>query len=305
MKSNKKDMSLLVVGSIAFDSVQTPFGKKDMALGGSASYAAMAGSYFCNTRIVGVVGDDFPQANLDLFEQHNICSKGIEIIEGKTFFWKGVYNDLNIAETLDTQLNVFADFDPQIPKEYESSEYLFLGNIHPTLQLRVLEQIEKPKIVACDTMNFWIDGERELLLEVIKKVDILFINEEEIKMLTQEKNVFMAASKACKMGAQLIIIKRGQYGAMAIGEDMLFYSPIFPVRAVVDPTGAGDSFAGGFMGFLTSKGKINKKIIKHAMIYGTIAASHTVESFSLEKLQNTDMKQIETRKKIIRDSVVF
>ena len=298
-------MSLVIVGSIAFDGVKTPYGEVDKVLGGSAIYASMASKHFCKTHIVGVVGEDFSKNYVSMLQENDICCKGIKFVPGKTFYWKGVYNDMNRAETLDTQLNVFANFDPRIPTDYRKCEYLFLGNIDPELQLRVLNQMENTKKTACDTMNFWIEGKREKLLEVISKIDILFINDDEVKMLTGEKNIFVAAEVARKLGPQLIVIKRGEYGSMAVAEDFIFFAPVYPVKNVIDPTGAGDSFAGGFMGYLATQKKYNKTSIKNAMIYGAVMASFNIESFSLNKLREIDLKDIEARKESVIKSIKF
>lgn len=298
-------MSLVIVGSIAFDGVKTPYGEVDKVLGGSAIYASMASKHFCKTHIVGVVGEDFSKNYVSMLQENDICCKGIKFVPGKTFYWKGVYNDMNRAETLDTQLNVFADFNPKIPSDYKKCEYLFLGNIDPELQLRVLNQMENTKRTACDTMNFWIEGKREKLLEVIREIDILFINDDEVKMLTGKKNIFIAAEAAMELGPQLIVIKRGEYGSMAVAEDFIFFVPIYPVKNVIDPTGAGDSFAGGFMGYLAAQKKYNKTAIKNAMIYGTVMASFNIESFSLNKLREIDLKDIEARKESVIKSIKF
>jgi sugar/nucleoside kinase (ribokinase family) len=298
-------MSLVIVGSIAFDGVKTPYGEVDKVLGGSAIYASMASKHFCKTHIVGVVGEDFSKKYVSVLQENDICCKGIKFVPGKTFYWKGVYNDLNRAETLDTQLNVFADFDPKIPANYQKCEYLFLGNIDPELQLRVLNQMKNTKKIACDTMNFWIEGKREKLLEVISKIDILFINDDEVKMLTGENNVFVAAEAAGKLGPQLIVIKRGEYGSMAVAKDFIFFVPIYPVKNVIDPTGAGDSFAGGFMGYLAAQKKYNKTAIKNAMIYGTVMASFNIQSFSLNKLREINLKDIKARKESVIKSIKF
>jgi len=298
-------MNLVIVGSVALDSIQTPFGKADDVLGGSVMYASMSSKNFCRTKVVGVVGDDFPNQYIELLKENLIDTEGLKIVSGKTFRWKGHYNDLSRAETLDTQLNVFADFNPKLPGSYRKSKFVFLGNIDPVLQLQVLEQMEDPEIVACDTMNFWISGKKEELLKVIKRVNILLINEDEIRMLTNERNIFRAAEMIRKLGPEFVIVKRGEYGSLIYGKDFLFFAPIFPVNKVIDPTGAGDSFAGGFMGYITSKSEMKENTIKQAMIYGTVMASFDVESFSLEKLKSVSFEQIETRKEKIRKSVIF
>ncbi len=298
-------MSLLIVGSIALDTVFTPFGKREDILGGSTVYTSMASKNFCQTNIVGVVGDDFPQEHIDLLKSNDIDTEGMEIVPGKTFRWKGIYNDLNRAETLDTQLNVFAKFNPRIPENYKKCDYVFLGNIDPVLQLSVLNQMQNPKVTACDTMNFWISGNKEALLKVIKKVDILFINEDEIKMLIDESNIYQAAEIALSFGPKIVVIKCGEHGSVCIGENFIFFAPVYPVKKAEDPTGAGDSFAGGFMGYLTRKDNFDKDTIRNAMIYGTIMASFCVESFSLDKVKEVTSEMIENRKEEIRKSVIF
>ncbi len=298
-------MSLIIVGSMAIDSVKTPFGKVDNVLGGSTCYASIAASNFTNVGIVGVIGNDFPAEHLEMLQKHNVDLTGVEQVQGKTFRWIGEYNDLNKAETLDTQLNVFADFDPKIPEKYRKAKYLFLGNIDPELQLKVLEQMEAPEIVACDTMNFWITSKKKSLMEVIRKVNILFINEDEIKMLTNEENIYKSANFIFEQGVEYIVLKRGEYGSIVMQKNNLFFSPIFPVKKVIDPTGAGDSFAGGFMGFLAEKNKMNLSNLKQAMIYGTITASFCIESFSLDSLKKVDLQKIENRKKLIKEMVFF
>lgn len=298
-------MSLLIVGSIALDSIITPFGARVDVLGGSTVYTSMASKNFCKTNIVGVVGEDFPKEHLELLESNEIDTEGMVIAAGKTFRWKGVYNDLNQAETLDTQLNVFAEFNPSIPDNYKNCDYVFLGNIDPVLQLSVLNQMHNPKITACDTMNFWISGKKEALLKVIKKVDILFINEEEIKMLIGDANIFQAAEIALSIGPKLVVIKCGGHGSVCIGENFIFFAPVYPVKRAIDPTGAGDSFAGGFMGYLAQKDNFDKDTIRNAMIYGTIMASFCVEAFSLERVKEVTAESIEVRKNKIRKSVIF
>lgn len=298
-------MNLVIVGSVALDDVKTNYGSVERALGGSAIYASMAAKNFCKTAIVGVAGSDFPKEHIELLKANDICTKGLEFLEGKTFVWKGIYDDPNLAETLDTQLNVFADFDPQLPEDYRDSKFVFLGNIHPELQLNVLDQMNEPIVTACDTMNFWIESCKDKLLKVINRVDILFINEDEIKMLTGEKNIYKAADIVKQMGPKLIIVKRGEFGAVAFHEDFTFFSPAFPIRDVVDTTGAGDSFAGGFMGYLVSQGKLTEDNVRKAMILGTVMASFDVEDFSLERLKNLDNNKIYERYDKIHKSVLF
>lgn len=296
-------MELVIVGSVGLDTVQTPSGKVTDVLGGSAMYASFASNRFCRTGLVGVVGSDFPSCYLERLKEFGIHYEGLETVEGKTFRWAGIYNDLNKAETLDTQLNVFADFNPKMPALYREAPYLLLGNIHPSLQLQVLKQMKNTKVVAADTMNFWIERAKEELLQLISKVQILFINEEEIKQLTGEQNIYCAAEEALKLGPQLLIIKRGEYGALAYGKDILFFTPVYPVRSVFDPTGAGDSFAGGFMGYLADKDELTPSVIKGAMLNGTVMASINIESFSLERLWDTNNDEILQRNQAIRQFV--
>lgn len=285
-------MNFIIIGSIAFDDIKTPAGEVVNSLGGSAVYAAIAASKYAKNGIVGVVGDDFDPAIIDLLKKQHIDTTGIEYAKGKTFRWKGVYNDLNKAETLDTQLNVFADFDPKIPEAYQNAEYLFLGNIHPALQLKVIEKMPQAKLIACDTMNYWIDTCPDLLMEVVKKVNILFINEDEIKSFTNEHNVFTAGEKILSYGPQLVLIKRGEYGSVALAKDFMFFAPVYPVKNVCDPTGAGDSFAGGFMGTLVENNLLTPELIKEAVLNGTITASFNIESFSSDKLLNSNRQNI-------------
>ena len=298
-------MGLVIVGSIALDSVKTPFGEVTDALGGSANYAAMASKNFCDTMIVGVVGEDYPPEYNELLKHNGVNVEGLEIKPGRTFRWKGVYNDFNRAKTLDTQLNVFANFNPVLPDSYKYCQYLFLGNIHPSLQLSVLNQMPNVKISACDTMNFWIERTKDELLEVIKRVTILFINEDEIRMLSGEENIFKAADMIAEMGPELIIVKRGEHGALAVHKDYYFFTPIYPVKDVIDPTGAGDSFAGGFMGYIAGKNSFEENVVKKAMVHGTVMASFDVEAFSIDRLKDANLANIAYRKEEFRRSVWF
>jgi len=288
-------MNLVIVGSVALDSVKTPFGEVNEALGGSAMYASMAAKNFCNTRIVGIVGEDFPHHHVDLLRRHNIDHAGLARVPGRTFRWKGVYNDLNTAETLDTQLNVFATFQPELPPHYREAPFLFLGNIDPALQLHVLDQATEAQVIALDTMNFWISGARSRLMDVIRRVHILFINEEELRQLTGERNIFAAAHAARNMGARWIVVKQGEYGAFAVGPDFLFFAPVYPVERVIDPTGAGDSFAGGCMGAIAEVGALSPSSMRRGMIYGTVTASFDIENFSLDRLAEVDRAHIDGR----------
>ncbi len=288
--------SILVVGSVAFDSVKTPFGKVDEILGGSATYFSVASSYFAPVRVVAVVGKDFGDKHVEVFRKHSIDIEGLERIEGRTFRWKGEYGyDLNEARTLDTQLNVFETFKPLIPESYRSSEYVFLGNIDPELQLSVLNQIKRPRIVACDTMNFWIKGKPEAVKKTIQHVDILVINDAETRMLADEPNLVRAASKIMAMGPKTLIVKRGEYGVLMFNGKSIFGAPAFPLEEVFDPTGAGDSFAGGFMGALAHAGDVNERIFRRCIIFGSVMASFNVEQFSLNRLTNLTRGEIDER----------
>ncbi|MGB9734852.1 MAG: PfkB family carbohydrate kinase [bacterium] len=294
-------MSLLVVGSIAFDSVETPFGKAEEVLGGSATYFSTTASYFTNVRLVAVVGSDFPDRYINFLKKKNIDIQGLQKARGKTFRWKGRYDfDLNQAHTLDTRLNVFASFKPRLPEEYKNTEYVFLANIDPVLQLEVLKQIKEPKLVACDTMNFWIERKPKELKETIKHVDILTINEAEARQLSGESNLVKAAKRIMSYGPEVVIIKRGEYGALMFSDSSVFAAPAYPLESVFDPTGAGDSFAGGFMGYLASVDNINDTNIRRAIIMGSVMASFNVEDFSLNRIKNLSNQEIENRYKAFK-----
>jgi len=288
--------SILVVGSVAFDSVKTPFGEVDDILGGSATYFSVASSYFAPVRVVAVVGDDFEDRHIAVLRKHQIDIEGLKRAEGRTFRWKGEYGyDLNECRTLDTQLNVFAAFNPVIPEAYRTSEYVFLGNIDPDLQLSVLEQIQRPRIVACDTMNFWIQGKPDAVKRTLAHVDILIINDGETRMLANEPNLVRAASKIMDMGPETLIVKRGEYGVLMFNGKSIFGAPAFPLEEVFDPTGAGDSFAGGFMGALAHASDVNERVFRRSIIYGSVMASFNVEQFSLNRLTNLTRSEIDQR----------
>jgi sugar/nucleoside kinase (ribokinase family) len=288
--------SILVVGSVAFDSLKTPFGHADEILGGSATYFSVAASYFSPVRVVAVVGNDFPQKELDVFRKHTIDIAGLEKVSGRTFRWKGEYGyDLNEARTLDTQLNVFETFKPVIPEEYRASEYVFLGNINPELQLSVLEQMNRPRIVACDTMNFWIKGSLEAVKRTIKHVDILIINDAEARMLANEANLVRSANRILAMGPKTLIVKRGEYGVLMFNGKSIFGAPAFPLEDVYDPTGAGDSFAGGFMGALAHSGETTERAFRRGIIFGSVMASFNVEKFGLQRLSELTKQDIDER----------
>jgi len=288
--------SILVVGSVAFDSLKTPFGEAEEILGGSATYFSVAASYFSPIRLVAVVGSDFPDKHREVFRKHHIDTGGLVQVEGKTFRWKGEYGyDLNEARTLDTQLNVFEKFKPVIPKSYHDSDYVFLGNIDPELQLSVLEQIRRPRIVAFDSMNFWIRGKLEAVKKTIRHVDILIINDAETRMLANEPNLVRAAKRIQEMGPKTLIVKRGEYGVLMFNGTSVFGAPAFPLENVYDPTGAGDSFAGGFMGALAQFNEIDERAFRRCIIFGSVMASFNVEQFGLQRLSSLDRKQIDDR----------
>lgn len=289
-------MSIVVVGSVALDSVETPFGKAEDALGGSGVYFSMAASYFSRVGMVAVVGEDFPKKHITLLKDHGIDVSGLSSVPGKTFRWKGHYlYDLNQAETLDTQLNVFASFKPVIPSAYRDYKYVFLANIDPELQLDVLKQIKKPRLVACDTMNYWIERKRTQLIKTLKHVDILVINEAEVRHLSEEKNLVKAARIICSWGPRALVIKRGEYGALFVNRNQLFAVPAYPLETISDPTGAGDSFAGGFMGYLAHCGGLSDQDMRRAIIMGSVMASYNVEAFSLNRLAKLTMPMVNKR----------
>ena len=299
-------MGVLVVGSVALDSVKTPFGTVDNVLGGSASYFSTAASFFTNVSLVGVIGDDFPSGALELFREREINIDGLERVQGQTFRWKGEYGyDLNEAVTLDTQLNVFEHFRPRLPSTYAESPYVFLANIDPELQLEVLTQVKRPKFVACDTMNFWIQGKMDALKAVLRRVDLLTINEGEARQLAQEPNVVKAAHTILRMGPKALIVKRGEYGALMFNGSTMFFAPAYPLEAVYDPTGAGDSFAGGVMGYLANVDEVSDESMRQAIIMGSTMASFNVESFSLERLRSLTYAEIRDRFRAFKGLVNF
>jgi len=289
-------MTLLVAGSVAFDTVETPYGKKEEILGGSATYFALSAKFFTNPRIVAVVGTDFDEKYLNLFKKNGIDIQGLEIKEGKTFRWSGVYSDdLNKRTTLKTELNVFEKFLPELNDELSKSSTIFLANIQPDLQLKVLEQMKNPQIIALDTMNHWITGQKDFLIKAIEQSNIFFVNDEEAFLLSGERNAVKACKKIMNWGPEIIIYKKGEHGSIIFYRDRVFSIPGFPVEDAKDPTGAGDSFAGGFLGYIDKKGEYNWKTIKKATIWGTIIASFTVEDFGPEKLLNINKDALKDR----------
>ena len=287
---------LLVVGSVALDTVKTPFGEVSEVLGGSATFFSTAASYFTSVDLIAVVGEDFPPQHLAFLKSRGIDLTGLEQRPGATFRWKGEYtHQLNEAHTLDTQLNVFETFRPKIPEAYRSPDLLFLGNIDPELQLDVLQKLSRPPLVACDTMNFWINGKREALWRVLEQVDILIVNDGEARALGEDTNLVKVAQKILARGPKHLIIKRGEYGVLMFTEKHVFGAPAFPLEDVRDPTGAGDTFAGGFLGYLTATGNRSVEAFKHAIIFGSVMASFAVEAFSLDRLRILDYKEIQER----------
>lgn len=287
---------LLVVGSVAFDTVRTPFGEATEVLGGSATYFSTAASFFTDVDLIAVVGEDFPDEYVTFLKSRGIDVSGLERRSGKTFRWQGEYTyQLNEAHTLDTQLNVLESFRPKIPDHYRTPDMLFLGNIDPELQMDVLNQVERPRIVACDTMNFWIHGKRDALWKVLEKIDVLVINDGEARELGQDFSLVKVAKDVLARGPKYFIIKRGEYGVLMFHEKGVFGAPAFPLELVKDPTGAGDTFAGGFMGHLSSTGDFSDTGLRRAIIFGSVMASFTVEGFSLDRLRHLEYNDIESR----------
>jgi sugar/nucleoside kinase (ribokinase family) len=300
-------MSLLVVGSVAFDAVETPFGKCEKMLGGSASHFSISASYFTDVRIVGVVGGDFEPADREVFDEHQIDTSDLEqIADGKTFRWFGRYDyDLNVAHTLDTHLNVFADFDPKLSDASKNARLVFLGNIQPDLQRGVREQVPNAELVALDTMNLWIDTARESLLQTIKGVDLVIINDAEARQLTAIPNLIKAAKAILSWGPKALIVKRGEYGAALFTGDSYFAIPAYPLESVFDPTGAGDTFAGGFMGYLSSQEKLDEAAMRRAMIFGSVMASFNVEEFGTARVRRLTQDEINERFRTFKQMTHF
>ena len=300
---------LLIVGTVAFDAIETPFGKTDKILGGAATYIGLSASFFnVQSAIVSVVGDDFPQEYLDLLTSRNIDISGLEVIKGgKTFFWSGLYhNDLNSRDTLATELNVLADFQPRVPQEYANADIVMLGNLHPLVQSSVLDQIAvQPKLVVLDTMNFWMDCALPELLDVIKRVDVITINDEEARQLSGEYSLVKAAAKIQMMGPKYVVIKKGEHGALLFHKKDVFFAPALPLEEVFDPTGAGDTFAGGFAGFLTQSENISFENMKNAIIQGSNLASFCVEKFGTERMVELDKKEVVFRMQQVKSRTQF
>ncbi len=302
-------MSLLTVGTVAFDDIETPFGRAERVVGGAATYISLAASYFTpEVQVVSVIGDDFPTETLDDLRRRGINLEGIQVKHGeKSFFWAGRYhNNLNDRDTLDTQLNVLADFDPVLPEVYTKADFVMLGNLTPDVQHRVLDQLQhKPRLVALDTMNFWMNVALDSLMEVLKRIDILTINDEEARQLTGQHSLVNAAEAIFTMGPRFLVIKKGEHGALLFSPDNVFFAPALPLAEVFDPTGAGDTFAGGFMGYLASTGDLSFDNMKRAVIFGSAMASFCVERFSIERLTNLSRPEIDQRVQRFADLVHF
>lgn len=289
-------MSLVTVGTVAFDSIETPRGKADMVVGGACTYISWSASYFTDDiKLVSIVGEDFPEEELNQLSDRGVDLSGLEIVEGgKSFYWSGKYHDnMNKRDTLATELNVLADFDPTLPESYKTGDFLMLGNLTPEIQMKVIEQMtEKPKLVVMDTMNFWMDVAWDSLIKTVAKVDVITINDEEARQLSGEYSLVNAAKKIHEMGPRYVVIKKGEHGALLFGDDQIFSAPAMPLAEVNDPTGAGDTFAGGFIGYLCSQGDINFENMKKGIIYGSAMASFCVEEFSIAKLKTLDKESI-------------
>lgn len=289
-------MAILVVGSVALDDVETPFGERSSALGGAAVYFGLAASYFSEVRVVGVVGEDFPEEHLELLAEHRIDLDGLQVVEGATFRWGGRYGyDFNARDTLYTNLNVFAEFKPAIPDSFRDTEHVFLANIDPSLQRSVLEQVSAPQTISLDTMNYWIERTPEALLRVLRQVEFLLINDSEARELAEEPNLSRAAAKILDLGPDLLVVKKGEHGALTFGQDGVFAVPGLPLETIVDPTGAGDAFAGGFVGYLAATGDRSFDALRRATIYGSAMGSFCCESFSVDRLSELTVDEIEDR----------
>lgn len=299
--------NILVIGSLAYDSIYTPAGNAEQTLGGSANYFSLVASLLSRVRVVGVVGDDYKKSDLDLLGKRNVDTEGLTVTPGKTFHWVGEYkSDMNEAITLATELNVFGHFNPQLPEKYKDSEYVFLANIDPELQLQVLDQVHRPRLVGADTMNYWISSKLGSLKKLMGRVDVLLINEGEAKALSQKSNAIAAAQVLAQMGPQAIVIKRGEYGFVLYHNQEYFILPAFPVATVIDPTGAGDTFAGGFFGYLAKQqAQLDPKSLRQACIYGSLAASFTVQDFGVQGLTSLTLHDLELRLKKYLSCVSF
>lgn len=299
--------NLLIIGTVAYDSVKTPYGTREKTLGGSGTYASFSASFLTPVNLVSVVGEDFEKTNLELLAARKIDVAGIKVIKGgKTFFWQGFYEgDMNQANTLKTDLNVLLEFDPELPEKYKNSEYVFLANIDPDLQLKVLPQIKKPKLIAMDTMNFWITSKKEALLKTISQCDVLLINDAELKQLTGEQNVIKGARQLISHGCKNIIIKKGEHGALLVSPDDTFFATAYPLEIVKDPTGAGDSFAGGFMSWLVKTDDLSPANLRRAVVHGSVMASFNIEEFSCERFKSLQESEITARRDRFKELISF
>ena len=299
-------MSILVVGSVALDSVETPFGSADRVIGGSAVFFAAASSLLYPARLVGVVGDDYPFEKLDFLTERGVDLSGVERAEGESFFWAGRYTyDLNSRDTIETRLGVFGDFKPCVPDAFRDSRYVFLGNIDPVLQLEVLDQVREPAAVICDTMNYWIEGSREVLVQLLSRVDILMVNDAEARQLAGDHNLVRAARWIQERGPRYVVVKKGEHGAILFGPDWMFFVPGFPLEVIFDPTGAGDSFAGGFVGHMASVDSLEPDDLRRAMVYGSVMGSFAVESFSVDRFHSLNETEILHRILEFREITAF
>ncbi len=299
-------MSILVVGSVALDTVETPFGRAERVLGGSANYFAAAASLFGGVQVVGVVGEDYPLERLDFLRERGVDYSGVVEASGESFFWEGVYSyDLNNRETVDTRLGVFADFKPVIPAAFRRTHFVFLGNIDPVLQLEVLDQVEDPAMVACDTMNYWIEGRRDELVEVLGRVDVALMNDAEARQLSGEHNLLRAARWIQDLGVRYVVLKKGEHGAILYGPDWLFFAPGYPLEEVFDPTGAGDAFAGGFLGALVTETAVTRPALRRAVMYGSAAGSFSVEAFSVDRFRELTVLEVVQRVEEFREMTTF
>lgn len=299
-------MSILCVGSVALDSVETPFGKAERVLGGSAVFFSAAATLFNPVQIVGVVGEDYPFGDLDFLAGRGADLSGIERRDGESFFWAGRYHyDLNTRDTLETRLGVFADFEPKIPEAFRSARYVFLGNIDPTLQHQVLDQVESPDVVACDTMNYWIEGNRKELVSLLERVRILMVNDAEARQLADEPNLLKASRWIRERGPEIVVVKKGEHGAILFADDWVFFAPGYPLEVVFDPTGAGDAFAGGFMGYLARADSLAPDDLRRAMIYGSAMGSYAVEDFSIDRFRTLEAPEVSARVDEFREMISF
>jgi len=299
-------MAILCVGSVALDSVETPFGKAERVLGGSAVFFSAAATFYAPVRIVGVVGDDYPMNELAFLAERGADLSGIETRRGESFFWAGRYQyDLNIRDTLETRLGVFGDFRPRIPDAFRDSRYVFLGNIDPQLQHDVLDHVDRPEVVACDTMNYWIEGKRKELLSLLERVDILLVNDAEARQIADEPNLLKAARLIRDRGPKIVVVKKGEHGAILFADGWVFFVPGYPLETVFDPTGAGDAFAGGFMGYVAQAGSLAVEELRRAMVYGSVMGSYAVEDFSVDRFKRLEALEIDARVREFREMTAF